>query len=94
MKGDVRIVEMLSEVPGAVFTLELDPGAEVEIAGPAVVSSPQNDEVLVRELDEFDIALNSFFQPMWVCAPRRIGVKNVGKRTGTVIVFSVGASSK
>jgi hypothetical protein len=93
MKGAARMDQILSEVPGAVFRLELDPDAEVEIAGPAIVSSPQGDELMIKELEEFHIPLNSFFKPMWVCAPRKIVLKNLGQRAGTAVAFDVGAAS-
>jgi hypothetical protein len=90
MKGDVKMDDLVAKAPGAVFRLKLEPGAEAEIAGPAVVSSPHGDEVMVRELDEFDIPLNSFGKPMWVCAPRKIGIRNAGLRVAGVVVFQIG----
>ncbi len=94
IRGDVHQAQLLNEAPGAVFRLRLEAGAEVEIAGPAVLSSPHDDEVMVREIDEFDIPLNSFGKPMWVCAPRKVGVKNIGEGPATVVVFTIGVSTK
>ena len=65
-------------------------GAEVDVAGPAVLASPYDDRLLVRELDEFDIPFDEFRKLMWVCAPRKVTVRNSGKAHARMIVFQVG----
>jgi hypothetical protein len=87
--GNAQIAEILREARGAVFSVGMEPGAEVEIAGPAVLAAP-HEPVMVRELEEFDVPLDDFKKLMWVCAPRKVKVKNVGKFAASVIVFSVG----
>jgi len=89
-KGNAQVQMLLSEAPGAVFGVALEAGAEVEIAGPAVVSSPRGDEVMVKELDDFDIPLDRFSKPMWVCAPRKVGLRSPGRNPASIIVFQIG----
>ena len=91
--GDARIKRILDEAPGAIFRAELDPSAELEIAGPAVIAAPY-EPVMIREIEEFDVPLDHFKKLMWVCAPRKVGVKNVAELPATVLVFAVGNSSK
>ena len=37
---------------------------------------------MMKELDEFDIPLDDFEKLIWVCAPRKVGVKNVRAGAG------------
>jgi quercetin dioxygenase-like cupin family protein len=91
--GDMKIQSILEEGPGAIFSAELEPSAELEIAGPAVIAAPY-EPVMIREIEEFDVPLDHFKKLMWVCAPRKVGVKNVAELPATVLVFAVGISSK
>lgn len=91
--GDAQIEQLLQENAGAVFSIGLQPAAELEIAGPAVLSSPHGDEVMLRELDDFDIPLNDFGKPMWVCAPRKVGIRNPGAKKAQIVVFQPGTES-
>jgi quercetin dioxygenase-like cupin family protein len=93
MAGDVKIERILDEAPGVVFRVVMDPGTEVEIAGPAVMAAPY-EPVILRDLDDFDIPLDDFKKLIWVCAPRKVGVRNAGKLGAAVVVFGVGISSK
>ena len=81
---------LLNEVPGAVFRVTMQPGAEVEIAGPAILASAYDDPLTLKEVDAFDIPLDNFCKLMWVCAPRQVAVKNLAKQTARLIVFQIG----
>ena len=87
--GGAKIRQIVDETPGAVFSIELEPGAELEIAGPATLASPYQP-VMVRELGEFNIPLDDFRKLMWVCAPRNVGIQNAAKNLARVIVFQLG----
>lgn len=93
IKGEPRIEEILSEAPGAVFTVMMQAGTEVEIAGPAVIAAP-HEPVMVKEFDEFDIPLDDFRKLMWVCAPRKVWMRNSGKLPAGVVILAVGYTSK
>ncbi len=89
LDGEVATERVLTEELGAVMTVDLSPGGEVEIAGPAVLSAPDG-RVMVRELEEYDIPLDDFRKLMWVCAPRKVGIRNAGERPTKVVVVQVG----
>ena len=40
IRGEAKVERVLSEEPGAIFAVEMQPGAEIEIAGPAVLAAP------------------------------------------------------
>ena len=90
--GEAAIERVLKEDLGEIVTIDLAPGAEVEIAGPAVLASPYRP-VMVRELEEYDIPLDHFRKLMWVCAPRRVGVRNAGAGPAKAVVIRVGPTS-
>jgi quercetin dioxygenase-like cupin family protein len=94
VKGHSHVNQLLDEAAGAVFRVGLVPGSEVEISGPAVVAAAYDEAVMVKEVDEFDISLDSFRKLMWVCAPRKIAVRNEGQMPARVIVFQVGAATE
>jgi quercetin dioxygenase-like cupin family protein len=88
--GEARIERILQEEHGAIFRIEMASGAVVEIAGPAVVSSPNGGEIMMRELNEFDLPLDDFEKLAWVCAPRSVGIRNAGSALARAVVFQVG----
>ena len=89
LAGEAALERILNTESGEVVTIDLAPGGEIEIAGPAVLSSP-NGAVMVRELEEYDIALDDFRKLLWVCAPRKLGIGNRGERPTGVVVFQLG----
>lgn len=91
IRGEAKVERVLSEEPGAIFAVEMQPGAEIEIAGPAVLAAPSG-AVMVKELDEFDIPLDDFRKLMWVCKPRKVGVRNGHSEATKVVVVEVGTA--
>jgi hypothetical protein len=89
ISGEVRVERMLSEEPGAIFVIEMGPGAEAEIAGPAVLAVPYG-LVMVKELEQFDIPLDDFRKLMWVCKPRKVEIRNEGPGTTKVAAVQIG----
>lgn len=89
--GDARIERIFPHERGTIYSVEMDLGAVVEIAGPAVVASPHGGEILMRELDEFDIPLDDFEKLAWVCAPRKVGIRNAKPKPVRAVVFQVGS---
>ena len=92
-RGHSHVEEVLEETAGSVFHVSLTPGAEVQISGPAVLASAYDDKLTLKELDEFDIPLDEFRKPMWVCAPRQVEIRNSGQKPARVIVFQVGSDT-
>jgi len=88
--GRAQVEQILDEDAGAVFRVQLAPGAKAEISGPSVLASPYDDKVMLKELDDFDIPLDSFRRLMWVCAPRKVSIRNRGQSPARAIVFQVG----
>ena len=88
--GAGKIDHILGEKAGAVCVINLEAGAEAECAGPAVLAAPY-EPVMVREIEEYDVALDGFRKLMWVCAPRSVGIRNPGNEPARVLAFQVGA---
>lgn len=93
INGNAHVERVLDEKPGAVFRVQLEPGAEVQISGPAVLASAYDDKLMLKELDDFDIPLDEFRKLMWVCAPRKVAIRNIGQTPARAIVFQVGHRS-
>jgi quercetin dioxygenase-like cupin family protein len=89
--GEVRIEPIFQHERGAIYSVAMNAAAEVEIAGPAVIACPNGDEIMMKELDDFDIPLDDFRKLMWVCASRKVAIRNVGHSPARVVVFQVGS---
>ncbi len=88
--GNARVEQVLGEEPGTVFRVQLEPGAEIQISGPAVLASAYDHKLMLKELDDFDVPLDSFRKLMWVCAPRQVAIKNWEPTRARLVVFQVG----
>ncbi len=88
--GHSHIDQLLDEAEGAVFRVRFAPAAEIEIFGPVVLASPYDDKLIAKELDDFDIPLDNFRKLMWVCAPRKVTIRNCGQSSARAIIFQVG----
>jgi quercetin dioxygenase-like cupin family protein len=91
--GDAQIEPIFQHERGAIYCVMMDSGAEIEIAGPAVVASPHGGKIMMKELDEFDISMSDFEKLAWVCAPRKVGISNAGSAPTRTVVFQVGSLS-
>ena len=91
--GEARIDAIFQHERAAIYSIVMEPSAEVEIAGPSVVAAPYGGKTMMKELDDFDIPLDDFEKLIWVCAPRRVGVKNAGLEPVRAVVFQVGRLS-
>ena len=91
MAGDAQIEQLLNEDTGEVVTITIAPDAELEIHGPAVLAAPYDRTILVKEIEDFDNALDDFRKLMWVCAPRKVWVRTSGQAAAQLIVFQVGS---
>ena len=88
--GDAQIGHILEEQPGAIFSVAMLPGSEIGISGPAVLASPYDDKLMLKELDDFDVLLDSFRKLMWVCAPRQVAIRNSEPVRARLVVFQLG----
>lgn len=89
MDGEAAIERILNSELGEIVCIDLLLGAEIEIAGPAVLAVP-NSAVMMREIDDFDIPLDQFKKLMWVCPPRKVGIRNLGPEDAQLLVFRPG----
>lgn len=91
--GEAGIERIFQHERGAIYSVAMNAGAKVEIAGPAVIACPHGGEIMMKELDDFDIPLDDFRKLTWVCAPRRVSIRNVGQAAAEAVVFHVGQLS-
>lgn len=91
--GGAEVREILREDVGAVYRLKLEPGAELEIAGPAVLSAPNGGGIVLKEIEDFDQPLDEFRKLAWVCAPRRVWIRNSGAVPAGAVVFQIGRTA-
>jgi quercetin dioxygenase-like cupin family protein len=91
ISGVARIEQLLAEDAGVIYSIAVAAAAEVEIDGPAVLSAPHDRGFMVKEIEDFDTALDDFRKLMWICAPRKVWVRNSGDTLARMIVFQLGS---
>ena len=45
---------------------------------------------MMKEVEEFDIPLDDFRKLIWVCASRKVSIRNIGKEQARAVVFQLG----
>jgi hypothetical protein len=46
---------------------------------------------MVKEIEDFDTALDNFRKLMWLCAPRKVGIRNSGQSLARLVLFQLGS---
>jgi hypothetical protein len=89
IRGGAKIVRILNDERAAVFGVEIEPGAEVEVSGPMVLASLKGHNLLDFVAD-INVKSNVFCDLAWI-SPGRTGLpRGYGKTPERVIVFQVG----
>ena len=90
VKGDGRVEHILDDERASVVSLELEPGAEIEIAGPAVVATPYGHDLNPDAIAHIEAKRNPICDLGWVEAGHRgsfCGRRNDSQRA---VAFQLG----
>jgi hypothetical protein len=93
MEGVSRIVERLTDWRAAVFTVEMEPKAEVEVCGPAVVASPYCQAIQLEEFRRITASIIDFIDLAWIWPEHKALLRNVSGEAAQVVAFQVGRTT-
>ncbi len=91
---ETKVTQVFDDERAAIFSLEIEPGAEVEIAGPAVVAMPYGTKLPLDYLGDIEVKPNPICYLAWI--PPRSGAVLWGCWEGaeTAIVFQIGRTDE
>jgi len=94
IRGEAKVTPIFDGERAAVFSLEIEPGAEIEVSGPAVVATPYGNRLNPDAVGNIEVKSNLVCDLAWI-PPRREAVL-WGCREGPerAIVFQVGATNE
>jgi hypothetical protein len=94
VSGEVTITPVFNDARAAIFSTEIAAGAEVEIRGPAVLTSPYGGGLSPDAVDEVEIQPNPISDIAWVPSQYVTNLFGCWQSSGTVIVFQIGGTDE
>jgi len=91
---EARTTLILHQERAAIFRLEIEPGASVEISGPAVVATPYENKLNPEALGDIQVWPHPVCDFAWVPANRRAVLWGCWEHTGRAIVFQIGRTDE
>jgi hypothetical protein len=88
--GEANVSQIFDDERAAIFSIEIGPGAEVKIAGPAVVATPYDNDLNPALVGEVDVKPNNICDLAWVPAECHAALWGCWKDAETAIVFQLG----
>lgn len=90
--SQTSVTQMLEDERAAIFVLQIEPGAEIEVTGPAVVATPYGNKLNPDCLGDVEVKQNPTCDLAWI-PPGQAAVLR-GHRDGVerAIVFQVGVT--
>jgi len=87
---ETRITRLFDAARAAIFSVEIEPGAELEIAGPAIVSAPYGNALDPNAVAHVEVKQNPVSDLGWI-SPGQVGsVWCCWKDAGKAVVFQLG----
>jgi quercetin dioxygenase-like cupin family protein len=91
---ETRVTQLFDDDRAAIFSIQIQPGAEVEILGPAVVATPYENKLSPDALDGIEIKSNPICHLAWIPAQQEAILWGCWQETERVIIFQVGRTDE
>ncbi len=92
--GQANVSQILDHERAAIFSIEIGPGAEVEIAGPAVVATPYGGDLNPALVGEVEVKPNDTCDLAWIPPEARAVLWGCWRDAETAIVFQLGRTEE
>ena len=92
--GVANVSQIFDDERAAIFNIEIGPGAEVELAGPAVVATPYAENLNPAFVGEIDVKQNEVCDLAWIAPEQDANLFGCWKEAAIVIVFQVGGTDE
>jgi hypothetical protein len=90
IRGEATAAPIFDDGRGAIFSLEIEPGAEVEVSGPAVVATPHGNKLNPDAIGDIDVKSNTICDLTWIPPQREAVLWGCWGGHERAIVFLVG----
>jgi len=88
------VIGLLDEDRAAIFVVAVEPGAEVEIPGPAIVATPYGNRLNPDALGDVEVRNDSVFDVAWVPPHETAILWGCWERAERAVVFQVGRTGE
>jgi len=92
--GRENISQIFDEERAAIFRIGIGPCDEVEIAGPAIVAVPYNNQLNPACVGDIDVRQNPVCDLAWVPSAKRAILWGCWEQAETAIVFQIGRAEE
>jgi quercetin dioxygenase-like cupin family protein len=88
--GKATIAQIFDDERAAIFSVELEPGAEIGVSGPAVLATPHGNKLSPDAISGAEVKSNSIFDLAWIPPGRTATLSGCWKYPERAIAFQVG----
>jgi hypothetical protein len=92
--GEISFSRLLDEERAAVLSIEIAPGAEVEISGPAVVATPEGNKLTPDAIDAVEVRSHSTCDIAWIPPGGAVVLWGCWEQAERAIVFQIGRTEE
>ncbi len=93
-EGQTNVSQIFDDERAAIFSIEIGPGAEVEIAGPAVVATPYEHGLNPAFVGKIEVKHNQICDLAWIPPQTRAVLWGCWRDAETAIVFQLGRTDE
>jgi quercetin dioxygenase-like cupin family protein len=91
---EANVMQLFGNDRAVIFSIEIDPGAEVAISGPAVVAAPFADKLGPDAFGDVEVKRDPICDLAWIAPEQEAVLYGCWKQTAMVIVFQVGGTDE
>lgn len=91
---EARVTELLNEEKAAIFKLEIEPGANISVSGPAVIAAPYANNLNPAAVGQIEVIQNEICDLAWVPPGQRSLLRGRWDHTERAIVFQLGRTEQ
>jgi hypothetical protein len=89
-----KVAPLFEDECAAIFSIQIEPGAEVEISGPAVVATPYESKLGPDALDDIGIKANPICNLAWIPLGREAVLWGCWQQAERVILLQIGRNDE
>jgi quercetin dioxygenase-like cupin family protein len=94
IRDEATVTPVFDDERAAIFSIKINPGAEVEVSGPAVVATPYGNRLNPDAIGDIEIKPNDICGLAWVPPGRSAALWGCWEGAETAIVFLIGRTDE
>ncbi|MGA2370200.1 MAG: cupin domain-containing protein [Candidatus Korobacteraceae bacterium] len=94
IRGEATVTRIFDDERAAIFSLAIEPGAEIEVSGPAVVATPYGNKLNPDAIGDIEVKPNRICDLAWIPPQREAVLWGCWEGSERAIVFQVGATNE